>query len=139
MVTPTELRDRGYNLMMTAFLFVGGLAFGLSAISEGDLPDKIDDIAVLAIGVIALAWYRLGSSRFQRSWLPLLLVALTIASLVVGILIESGDRQSLSDNATGMWLYVPLLILGVWEYFRPFRVARLSPSDPEPLPMKQTV
>jgi hypothetical protein len=27
-----QIRDRGYNLMITAFLVIGGLAFGLPAL-----------------------------------------------------------------------------------------------------------
>jgi hypothetical protein len=58
-----QIRDRGYNLMITAVV-----AFGLPALGEADRSDKIDDIAVLVVGLIALAWYRLGTGRFRRSW-----------------------------------------------------------------------
>jgi len=118
-LTPAQIRDRGYNLMVTAFLIIGGLAFGLPAVSERDPVDKIDDFAVLAIAVIALVWYRWGSARFRRSWMPLLLVMLAIASQIVGIFFEADDRQSLADNATAMLVFVPVLVLSLWEYFRP--------------------
>src|ERR1700730_16971067 len=55
--TPTQLLNRGYNLMIIAFLFLIGLAMGTNAIPEGGFSDKIDDFGLFAVGVIAVVWY----------------------------------------------------------------------------------
>jgi hypothetical protein len=76
-MTAKDAINRGYNLMMTAFLALGGIAFGTVITQEGDLPDKIDDAGFLILGIIAVIWYlpsakkrRAPSSRW--SWLRLL-------------------------------------------------------------------
>jgi hypothetical protein len=53
-MTAKDAINRGYNLMMTAFLALGGIAFGTVITQEGDLPDKIDDAGFLILGIIAV-------------------------------------------------------------------------------------
>jgi len=53
-VTATQIVNRGYNLMITAFLFIIGLAMGSNAIPEGEFTAKLDDLGLLGVGRIAV-------------------------------------------------------------------------------------
>lgn len=117
-MTIIQIQNRGYNLMMAAFLFFVGLGFGTDAIPEGELADKIDDLGLLVVGIIALVWY-LSSNHYKRTPIPIVLTVLALAFQVVGVLLEHDDPASFGDNIGGMLMLVPLMIFALWQYLRP--------------------
>ncbi len=120
-MTPTQLAYRGYNLMMAAFLFFIGIGMGTDAIPEGDVPDKIDDLLLLAIGLIAVGWY-LTWSRNRRSLVPVVLTVVALAAQVLGVVLEADDPASIGDNIGGMVMLVPLVVFATWQYVRTARI-----------------
>jgi hypothetical protein len=66
-LTATQAINRGYNLMVAAFLLSAGLAFGTVGFAENDIADKIDDFGLLIVGLTAVVWYLAGRGRFSRS------------------------------------------------------------------------
>jgi len=115
-MTLTQTVNRGYNLMICAFLTLAGLAFGSVIANEADLPDKIDDGGLLLAGILGLAWYLMGNNRYSRSMVPVVLVVLALAAQVAGVFIEVGDKEAFGDNIGGMIIYVPLLVLALFQY-----------------------
>lgn len=107
---------RGYNLMVCAMMGLAGAAFGTVIFDEKDLPDKIDDGLLLAIGLISIIWYLVGEHRFRRSAAPVVLASLGTLAQVVGVVIEHSDKNSFGDNIGGMMLFVPMLILVSIQY-----------------------
>jgi branched-subunit amino acid transport protein len=126
-MTPVEAINRGYNLMMTAFLALGGLAFGTVITQENDFADKIDDAGFLILGIAAVIWYLTGK-KSQRSIVPLILAAAAVVVQIVGVVLEYGDEKAFGDNIGGMVLFVPLLVFSALQffYFNP-RVAGKQP------------
>lgn len=116
-MTPTQILNRGYNLMIVAFLFFIGLSMGASAAPEGDFSDKIDDLGLLAIGLVAVAWY-LTSGRAKRSAVPLALTMLALAVQALGVVIEAGDKTSVGDNIGGMVMLAPFTVFALWQFMR---------------------
>jgi hypothetical protein len=116
-MTPRQIVNRGYNLMIVAFLFFIGLSMGASAAPEGDFTDKIDDLGLLAIGLIAVAWY-LASGRAQRSVIPLALTLLALAFQTLGVFLEVGDKTSFGDNIGGLVMLAPFTLFAFWQYVR---------------------
>jgi uncharacterized membrane protein len=103
--------------MIVAFLFFIGLSMGASAAPEGDFTDKIDDLGLLAIGLIAVAWY-LASGRAQRSVIPLALTLLALAFQTLGVFLEVGDKTSFGDNIGGLVMLAPFTLFAFWQYVR---------------------
>jgi hypothetical protein len=115
-MTVQDAVNRGFNLMVTAFLFLGGIAFGTVITEETDLPDKIDDAGFLALGFITLAWYFL-AGKTKRSVVPVVLVAVAVANQILGVILEHDDKNAFGDNIGGMFLFIPLLIFVSAQYF----------------------
>ncbi len=115
-MTAKDAINRGYNLMMTAFLALGGIAFGTVVTEEGDLPDKIDDAGFLILGIIAVVWYLTGA-KTKRSIVPVVLAAVAVAVQIVGVILEAGDEKAFGDNIGGIFLWFPLLALALLQYF----------------------
>jgi hypothetical protein len=53
--------------MLTAFLALGGIAFGTVITEENDFADKIDDAGFLILGIVAVVWYRTSKRPSGRS------------------------------------------------------------------------
>ncbi len=115
-MTVSEAINRGYNLMLTAFLALGGIAFGTVITEEADLPDKVDDAGFLILGIVAVIWY-LTSKKTQRSIVPVILAAIAVVVQIVGVVIEFGDEKAFGDNIGGMFLFIPLLVFASLQYF----------------------
>ncbi|GAC1656045.1 MAG: hypothetical protein NVS9B1_10480 [Candidatus Dormibacteraceae bacterium] len=117
-----EIYNRGFNLMAVSLLVLPGLAFGSVILNEHDFNDKIDDTVLLVSGIIALVWYLMGRNRFSRSVVPVALVLLSLAGQIVGVLIEKDDKEAIGDNIGGMIIFVGVLILVLYQYFRPQKI-----------------
>jgi hypothetical protein len=117
-MTTTEIYNRGYNLMLTAFLFLIGLGMGPEALGESDGVDRIDDLGLFVIGVTAILWYLISGSRGKRTVTPLVLAALALAVQILGVFVEVGDRDAFGDNLIGMVMLLPLTLFAIWQYVR---------------------
>ena len=109
--------NRGYNLLACTALALAGLAFGTVVFEEADLLDKVDDIGFLVIGAVAVIWYLVGRNRFKRSLVPIVLSGIAIIVQVVGLVLEKEDPASFGDNIGGMWLFVPLFVVLVVQFY----------------------
>jgi len=115
-MTVQDAVNRGFNLMVTAFLFLGGIAFGTVITEETDLPDKIDDAGFLLLGIITLVWY-FAAGRTKRSIIPVVLVGVAVVNQIVGVILEHDDKNAFGDNIGGMFLFIPLFVFVVAQYF----------------------
>ena len=115
-MTSKDAINRGYNLMITAFLALGGLAFGTVITEESDLADKIDDAGFLILGIVAVIWY-LTSKKNLRSIVPIILAAVAVVVQIVGVVLENGDEKAFGDNIGGIFLWIPLLVFAALQYF----------------------
>ena len=124
--------NRGYNLLACTALALAGLAFGTVVFEEADL---LDDIGFLVIGALAVTWYLVGRNRFKRSLVPIVLSGIAIIVQVVGLVLEKDDPASFGDNIGGMWLFVPLLVVLVVQFYlnrRHLAASAKAASAPEP-------
>ncbi len=127
--------NRGYNLLACTALALAGLAFGTVVFEEADLLDKVDDIGFLVIAAVAVIWYLVGRNRFKRSLVPIVLSGIAIIVQVVGLVLEKDDPASFGDNIGGMWLFVPLLVVLVVQFYlnrRHLAASAKAASAPEP-------
>jgi hypothetical protein len=113
-----EILNRSYNLIITTILSLTGLGMALAALGEGDGVDRIDELGLLVVGLVALVWSLGSKSRFERSLVPLGLTLLALAFQVVGVVLEAGDKASFGDNLVGMVVLLPLTLFATWQYAR---------------------
>jgi hypothetical protein len=129
-VTANQALNRGYNLMVGGILVLAGLAFGTVGFSETDLPDKLDDFGLLAVGVVALVWYLIGSNRFKRSLVPFALVVVALVVQVVGVYLEVDDKEAFGDNIGGMFLFLPSVVFTGYQYWRTGKLSATEEAAP---------
>ncbi len=127
-MTLKESLNHSFNLMVTAVLFFGGMAFGTITFSpvENDWPDRLDDIGLLLIAVICLVWFLSGRHRYQRSIVPLLLAGLAAAVQIIAIPLERDDPAAFGDNFGGLIMWVPFFLFVLYYYYRTRRYAALE-------------
>ena len=102
---------------------------------EADLLDKVDDIGFLVIGAVAVTWYLVGHNRFKRSVVPIVLSGLAIIVQIVGLVLEKDDPASFGDNIGGIWLFVPLFVVLIVQFYvnrRHLAASVEMASAPEP-------
>jgi len=126
-MTAEQALNRGYNLMLTAILVLTGIAFFSGGIRENDFTDKLDDAALLALGIILLVWYLIGQNRFSRSWIPVVIVLLALPVQIYGLLNEISDKEAVGNDYGGMFIYVPLALFTLYQFLRP---PKLTPPPP---------
>jgi hypothetical protein len=126
-VTTEQAHNRGFNLMLTTILLLTGLAFASGGIRENDLTDKLDDVGLLAGGIVLLVWYLIGENRFQRSLVPVVVILLAVPLQIWGLISEINDKEAVGNDIGGMFIYIPLALFTLYQYLRPPRIA---PSRP---------
>ena len=117
-MTVQQALNRGYNLLVCSFLFVSGLAFGTVAFNEADTEDKVDDLLLLGLGIITVAWYFVGKNRFSRSIVPVVFAALMLAAQAWGIFVENSDKEAFGDNIGGAIVFSSVMLISLYQYFR---------------------
>jgi len=92
-MTLKESIYHGFNLMVTAVLFFGGMAFGAVAFRPvlNDWGDRLDDIGLPLIGLIGLVWFLSGRNRYKRSVVPVVLAGLALLVQALAIPLERHD------------------------------------------------
>jgi hypothetical protein len=127
-MTLEECINRGFNLMVTAFLFLGGFAFGSVAFSpvENDWFDRLDDIGLPLIGLICLIWFLIGRNRFRRSLVPVVLAGLALTIQILAIPLEHDDAGAFGDNIGGLIMLAPFFVFVVVQFVVNGRTILLS-------------
>ena len=116
--------NRGFNLLVTSILGLAGLAFGTVGFTEKDLTDKLDDFGLLAMGLITLVWYLMGSNRTKRTIVPVVLVVIAVLVQFVGVGFEHDDKEAFGDNIGGLFLFIPALVTVFYQYWRTGKLLR---------------
>ena len=117
-MTINQRAARGYNFFVIAVLGIvaGSLVGEIPA--EGVWIFKLDDLLVVAVGVVAVAWYLVGQHRYQRSLVPLALAMAAFTAKVLGVILEFRDTLEVSDDFNMVQVLFFLLIVAAVVYYR---------------------
>jgi hypothetical protein len=127
-MTTEQALNRGFNLMLTTILLLTGLAFASGGIRENDLTDKLDDVGLLALGIVLLVWYLMGKNRFQRSLFPVIVIVLALPLQIYGLLNEISDKEAVGNDIGGMFIFLPLALFTLYQYLRPPKLEATRPD-----------
>jgi hypothetical protein len=116
-LTVREALNRGVN-------FFGVAALGLLATSvihglqlARNWSDRADDLALAAVVLSVVGWYRTGRHRYRRSLVPLIGLLLGMASKLAGIWLSYGRLVPAgADFGVAFYLLIAALIY-VWQYY----------------------
>ena len=120
--TVQQAINRGNNVLVSAFLVA--LAVGLigTMFSEPEWIDRLDDILLILLAVIAAAWYFYRDNRYNWSVVPVGLLFLALVGKLIGLVLEMGDPESVGDEAGIVPLIGTLLVIAgflVWKAHPP--------------------
>ena len=112
-----EAVARGYNFFVVAFLgIIAGSLVG-EVPQEGLWRFKLDELLVIAVGIVAIVWYLIGQNRYQRSLVPLALAVAAFAAKVLGLIIEFKDTVEVGDDYSAVQvLFLLVIVAGVAYY-----------------------
>ena len=89
---------RGYNFFAVAFLGILGGGLVTELFQESEWLFRVDELLIIAIAAIALAWYFTGQHRLKLSQVPMLLAIAAFASKVLGLILEIKDPADAGDD-----------------------------------------
>lgn len=112
-----EAVARGYNFFVVAFLgIIAGSLVG-EVPQEGLWVFKLDELLVIAVGIVAIVWYLIGQNRYQRSLVPLALAVAAFAAKVLGLIVEFKDTIEVGDDYSAVQvLFLLVIVAGVASY-----------------------
>ena len=126
-MTTAQPHNRGFNLMLTAFSLLTGLAFASVGYRENDLTAKLDDLGLLALGTVLMFWYLIGDNRLQRSRVPVITILLTVPLQVWGLLNEINDKAAVWNDVVALYIYTPVAFFAVYQSVRLSRIPATRP------------
>lgn len=115
-MTLSQSINRGFNLLAVGVVGLAGFAFMAEIFLEHDWSDKIDDIALLAFGVIAIFWYLSKENRYKRSFAPVVLASLSLLAKIGAMVVESSDKEAVGDDFGGLTLFILAVVFIVYQY-----------------------
>lgn len=89
---------RGYNFFTVAFLGILGGGLVTELFQESEWLFRVDELLIIAIAAVALAWYFTGQHRLKLSLVPMLLAIVALASKVLGLVLEIKDPADAGDD-----------------------------------------
>lgn len=116
MHTIQEIAYKGKNLLYVSIIGLSGLSFLPEAFVEKDVPDKLDDIALFILGIIAVIWYMKAGNKYKRSLALPIMMTIGLVIKIIGLIIELDDPDSLGDDIGGVILFVSATILTWVQY-----------------------
>lgn len=99
------------NFFVASFLSIMGFSLAAEIFLENDPEDKVDDIAFLILGFIAILWYR--KSADKKTIAPVIFTAVGLLIKFAAIIVEHADKEALGDDigiAIGLILALTLVI-----------------------------
>lgn len=124
-VTVQDAINRGTNMMPVGFLVAIG--FGLLTVMYDEIEwiDRVGDIILFLIAIVAILWYFHGENRFRHSVVPIILVFAALATKLAELGLEFGDPASAGDE----FGVIPALVLILIFSILSFRKAGKELSD----------
>jgi hypothetical protein len=108
---------RGYNFFVVAFLGITAGAIVGELGQEGPWIFKLDEMLIIAVGIVAIVWYLVGQNRYQRSPVPLILAVVAFAAKVAGLIIEFHDTVEAGDDFGLVQSLLLLVIVASVAYY----------------------
>ena len=113
-----EAIARGYNFFVVAVLGILGGSVVTELVGEGEWLHRLDELLLIAIGVVAVVWYLVGRNRVSRSLVPLILAFAALGAKILGLVLEIKDPIDVGDDiGAGQFLLLFAIVAAV-AYFR---------------------
>lgn len=107
------------NFFVASLVSILGFTMIYEIISEDDISDKIDDILMFVLGLVAIWWYKKSGYKGQSSKLALFVTIGASLIKIMAIVIEHADKEAVGDDiGILMSLLLALMFVGYLVVFR---------------------
>jgi hypothetical protein len=108
---------RGYNFFVVAFLGIVGGSLVTELLQESEWLFRLDELLIIAIAALAVAWYLVGQHRLTRSPVPMLFAVAALGAKVLGLILEIKDAADVGDDIGIVQMLILFTIVAVVAYF----------------------
>ena len=112
----SQMMVRGYNFFVVAFLAIVGGSLVTELYQESEWLFRIDELLIIAIAALAVAWYLVGQHRLTRSPVPMLLAVVALGAKVFGLILEIKDAADVGDDIGIVQMLILFTIVAVVAY-----------------------
>ena len=112
----SQMMVRGYNFFVVAFLAIVGGSLVTELYQESEWLFRIDELLIIAIAALAVAWYLVGQHRLTRSPVPMLLAVVALGAKVLGLILEIKDAADVGDDIGIVQMLILFTIVAVVAY-----------------------
>ena len=113
-----EAIARGYNFFVVAVLGIAGGSLVTELTQEDEWLHRLDELLLVAIGVVAIVWYLAGQNRVKRSLVPLILAFAALGAKILGLVLEINDAKDVGDDIGVVQFLLLFVIVAAVAYFR---------------------
>lgn len=106
---------RRINFFTAAFVGVVGLSLASEIIMENDVPDKIDDILMVILSLVAIYWYKKSGYKANKTFVSVLLLLGAIAIKIMAVVIEHADKEAVGDDYGVLAALIIAIIFVLWQ------------------------
>ena len=112
----SQMMVRGYNFFVVAFLAIVGGSLVTELYQESEWLFRVDELLIIAIAALAVAWYLVGQHRLTRSPVPMLLAVVALGAKVLGLILEIKDAVDVGDDIGIVQMLILFTIVAVVAY-----------------------
>jgi len=105
------------NYLTAAFIGILGFSLAGEIVQEDDGQDKIDDVVLLILGIIAIWWYKKKGYKAGSTNVSILFLILALATKAGAIIIEHADAEAVGDDIGITIAIVLTLAFVLWQTF----------------------
>ncbi len=105
-------------MLAVSIMGLSGFAFAPEIFLENDWMDKLDDISIFVLAVVAIIWYLSGNNKFMRSKMPVILVGLALLAKIGALIIEFKDKDAVGDDFGALILFVLATSLVIFQFLK---------------------
>ena len=112
----SQMMVRGYNFFVVAFLAIIGGSLVTELYQESEWLFRVDELLIIAIAALAVAWCLVGQHRLTRSPVPMLLAVVALGAKVFGLILEIKDAADVGDDIGIVQMLILFTIVAVVAY-----------------------
>jgi hypothetical protein len=105
------------NYFTAAFIGILGFSLAGEIFQEDDAPDKIDDVILLIIGIVAIWWYKKKGYKAPSVTGSLVLLVLALLTKIGAIIVEHADAEAVGDDIGIVIALVITIVFVLWQKF----------------------
>ncbi len=113
------------NFFICSFIGILGISLVPEILTEDDKLDKVDDILMLVLSFVVIAWARRNNNINSSSSMPVWFLVIAILIKIGAIAIEHADKEAVGDDFGVLAALIIAFIFVGWMLYKNKQTSRL--------------